>query len=162
MVSVAGKRNFKARDESTETGAEIQLTYCRDRAASRNPANSGPFACLREISANLGLPGGPGRIRTSNQTVSPGRRSCMGSSVVPSVSAGKSSSPIPPSSRMGPELARMGPKSERMGPAGTRTNSGGLPYTRDPVRCVDLCQTVRHAPGARVFVICSVLFQELL
>jgi hypothetical protein len=32
-----------------------------------------PFTRLREISANLGLRGGPGRIRTSNQTVMSGR-----------------------------------------------------------------------------------------
>ena len=35
----------------------------------KNPDDSGPFARLQEISANVRLRGGPGRTRTSNQTV---------------------------------------------------------------------------------------------
>jgi hypothetical protein len=34
-----------------------------------DPANSGPFIHLQEISGSTRLRGGPGRIRTSNQTV---------------------------------------------------------------------------------------------
>jgi hypothetical protein len=38
-----------------------------------DPANSGLFALFQEISGSIRLRGGPGRIRTSNQTVMSGR-----------------------------------------------------------------------------------------
>jgi hypothetical protein len=44
-----------------------------DRTPAHIPPNGGLFARLQEISTKLGLPGGPGRIRTSNQTVMSGR-----------------------------------------------------------------------------------------
>ena len=74
-VSVAGKRDFRARDKCVATGTEIQLINCRDRAVARKPAKSRLYGRRQEISANLRLPGGPGRIRTSNQTVMSGRKS---------------------------------------------------------------------------------------
>jgi hypothetical protein len=41
----------------------------RDRALVQNPANSEQFASLQELSANTGLRGGVGRIRTTNQSI---------------------------------------------------------------------------------------------
>jgi hypothetical protein len=38
-----------------------------------DPANSGLFVLFQEISGSIRLRGGPGRIRTSNQTVMSGR-----------------------------------------------------------------------------------------
>jgi hypothetical protein len=46
-----------------------QMHHLRNRSIPHNPANSRQFACLQERSANGGLRGGPGRIRTSNQTI---------------------------------------------------------------------------------------------
>ena len=45
----------------------------RDRAQAHNPANSGQFASLQELSANTGLRGGAERIRTISQDIMPDR-----------------------------------------------------------------------------------------
>ena len=42
---------------------------CRDRAHANNPANSALVADNQEISADVGMRGGLGRTRTSNQSV---------------------------------------------------------------------------------------------
>ena len=68
-VSVSGKRNFTARDKGAEIARWIRLAVRRDQAPARKPADSGLFAKSREISVRLGLRGGPGRTRTSNQAV---------------------------------------------------------------------------------------------
>jgi hypothetical protein len=68
-VSVAGKRNFEARDKGAEMAVGIHLASRRDQAPARKPANSGLFAKTGEISVRHGLRGGPGRTRTSNQAV---------------------------------------------------------------------------------------------
>ena len=47
----------------------IRSAVRRDQAPARAPANWGPFAKSREISVRMGLFGGPGRTRTSNQAV---------------------------------------------------------------------------------------------
>ena len=49
-VSVAGKRNFEARDKGAEMAVGIHLAARRDHAPARKPANSGLFAKSREIS----------------------------------------------------------------------------------------------------------------
>jgi hypothetical protein len=58
--------------------SKIQLTGDRDQAFAAHAAILGLFACHREISPNVGLRGGPGRTRTSNQTVMSGRPKIAG------------------------------------------------------------------------------------
>jgi hypothetical protein len=50
-VSVAGKRNFEARDKGAEMAVGIHLAARRDHAPARKPANSGLFAKSREKTA---------------------------------------------------------------------------------------------------------------
>ena len=71
-VSVAGKRNSEPRDNSAENACSVSLVSAETRTRAAEPANSGPFGSSQEISPNVGLPGGPGRTRTSNQTVMSG------------------------------------------------------------------------------------------
>jgi hypothetical protein len=40
-ASLSGKRDFKTRDEGTETASLIQFLLCRDRELTRDPANWG-------------------------------------------------------------------------------------------------------------------------
>jgi hypothetical protein len=40
-ASLSGKRDFKTRDEGTETASLIQFLLCRDRALARNPRQLG-------------------------------------------------------------------------------------------------------------------------
>jgi hypothetical protein len=40
-ASLSGKRDFKARDEGTETASLIQFLLCRDRALARDPRQLG-------------------------------------------------------------------------------------------------------------------------
>jgi hypothetical protein len=49
--------------------SRIQITGDRDQAFASHAHTWGLFPSRREISANAGLRGGPGRTRTSNQTV---------------------------------------------------------------------------------------------
>jgi hypothetical protein len=67
-----GNGFFEARDTVANRRPQQLLGRLRDQARAQKPANSRLFIRLQEISANLGLPGGPGRIRTSNQTVMSG------------------------------------------------------------------------------------------
>jgi hypothetical protein len=71
-VSVAGKRNSEPRDNSAENACSVSLVSAETRTRAAEPANSGPFGSSQEISPKVELPGGPGRIRTSNQTVMSG------------------------------------------------------------------------------------------
>ena len=48
-ASLSGKRDFKTRDEGTETASLIQFLLCRDRALARDPANWGLFDESPEI-----------------------------------------------------------------------------------------------------------------
>ena len=66
-VSVAGKRNFEARDKGAEMAVGIHLAPRRDHAPARKPVNSGLFAKSREISVRRRLRGGAGRTRTRRQ-----------------------------------------------------------------------------------------------
>jgi len=68
-VSIGGNEFSRAERKAPKQGPRIQSANCRDRAAARKAANSGAFASFREISANVGLPRGPGRILTSSETV---------------------------------------------------------------------------------------------
>ena len=64
-VSVAGKRNFEARDKGAEMAVGIHLAARRDHAPARKPGNSGLFAKSREISVRRRLRGGGcSRLRT--------------------------------------------------------------------------------------------------
>ena len=67
--SFRGKRDCEARDNSAKTARCPSLVSAETRTRAAEPANSGPFGSSEEISANARLRGGPGRIRTSNQTV---------------------------------------------------------------------------------------------
>jgi hypothetical protein len=40
-ASLSGKRDFKTRDEGTETASLIQFLLCRDRALARDPRQLG-------------------------------------------------------------------------------------------------------------------------
>jgi hypothetical protein len=68
-VSVSGKREFPARDKRAGKAAKIRMALGRDDVHTRKPANSGLFIMNREISVCVGLRGGAGRTRTSNQTI---------------------------------------------------------------------------------------------
>jgi hypothetical protein len=68
-VSVAGKRNSEPRDNSAENACSVSLVSAETRTRAAESANSGPFGSSQEISPNVGLRGGLGRTRTSNQTV---------------------------------------------------------------------------------------------
>jgi hypothetical protein len=70
-VSVAGKRNFEARDKGAKMAVGIHLAARRDHAPARKPANSELFAKSREISVRRRLRGGAERTRTACQA-----RSC--------------------------------------------------------------------------------------
>jgi hypothetical protein len=61
VVSVSGKRVFEGQRQKPKKAAQRQLRFLRDQARARQPRQSGLFTHLQEISANLGLPGGPGR-----------------------------------------------------------------------------------------------------
>jgi hypothetical protein len=69
VVSVSGKRVFEGQRQRSKITSQRQLHRLRHQAWANNSANSGLFRRLREISANLGLRGGPERIRTTNQTI---------------------------------------------------------------------------------------------
>jgi len=62
-VSVAGKRNFEARDKGAEMAVGVHLAGRRDQAPARKPAGSGLFAKSLEISANVGGRGIAERLR---------------------------------------------------------------------------------------------------
>jgi hypothetical protein len=64
-----GNAISRGRDKGPERVPEIQLTDYRDKTRARIPASSGLFALKREISVCVGLRGGAGRTRTSNQSV---------------------------------------------------------------------------------------------
>src|SRR5262245_33037774 len=78
---VSGTRGLRFREtafSTPETQLQIGLSneccaVSETKSGRQSRAISGLFTHLQEISANLGLPGGPGRIRTSNQTVMSGR-----------------------------------------------------------------------------------------
>ena len=57
-VSVAGKRNFEARDKGAQMAVGIHLAARRDHAPARKPADTGLFAKTGEISVRHGLRGG--------------------------------------------------------------------------------------------------------
>src|SRR5262249_61083280 len=58
-----------ARDERPRPASEAVLLPCRDCKPALRPAKPRVFVKLREISVSVGLRGGPGRTRTSNQPV---------------------------------------------------------------------------------------------
>src|SRR5262249_875809 len=58
-----------ARDKGHQTSLNQRRQVSRAHAIARQPANSRLFAPLQEISPKAGVRGGPGRTRTSNQTV---------------------------------------------------------------------------------------------
>jgi len=60
---------LRARDKSPKKRPQRQLRFSETKRRHDNAANPGLFASRQEISAIGGLRGGPGRIRTSNQTV---------------------------------------------------------------------------------------------
>ena len=66
-VSVAGKRNFAARDKGAETAPEDQGDYCRDMTHTSYPANSAQLAQSWEISVSEEMRGGAERTRTACQ-----------------------------------------------------------------------------------------------
>ena len=74
-VSVAGKRNFEARDKGAEMAVGIHLAARRDHAPAGKPANSGLFAKSREISVRRRLCGGAERTQTACQARSLSNRS---------------------------------------------------------------------------------------
>jgi hypothetical protein len=63
-----GKPNLAGRDKGVETAQKLQGRNGRD-VVQNNPANSAPVGENREISPKVGMRGGPGRTRTSNQAV---------------------------------------------------------------------------------------------
>jgi hypothetical protein len=65
----AGNAILRGRDKGSERALEVQSTDCGDRTRARIPASSGLFALNRKISVYVGLRGGAGRTRTSNQSV---------------------------------------------------------------------------------------------
>ena len=74
-VSVAGKRDFEARDKRAKTASRATDRRLRDRSArTKTPPIAAPFAtACRKSPQTARLRGGPGRTRTSNQTVMSGR-----------------------------------------------------------------------------------------
>jgi hypothetical protein len=56
-------------DGCVKKARHIQPIVNRDKIPARKPANSALFARYREISVCMGLRGGAGRTRTSNQTI---------------------------------------------------------------------------------------------
>jgi len=57
-VSVAGQRDFQAREKSARTSPDHTINGLRDQTLAEEPRQSGPFARLQDISANGGLRGG--------------------------------------------------------------------------------------------------------
>ena len=64
QVSVAGKRNFEARDTAAETAVKVQKRRCRDRISLTNPAHSG------------GIRREPGNLRSDRVRKNPGENGC--------------------------------------------------------------------------------------
>ena len=64
-----GNGNLKGRDNGVEKARQKQPIVSRDKARARNPARPALFARHREISVCMGLRGGVGRTRTSNQAI---------------------------------------------------------------------------------------------
>jgi hypothetical protein len=64
-----GNGILRGRDSGVEKARHIQPIVSRDKAPVRKPTNSALFARHREISVCMGLRGGAGRTRTSNQTI---------------------------------------------------------------------------------------------
>jgi hypothetical protein len=64
-----GNEILPGRDSGIERARHIQLIVSRDKVSARKPTNWAPFARHREISVCMGLRGGAGRTRTSNQTI---------------------------------------------------------------------------------------------
>src|SRR5262245_65783327 len=58
-----------ARDRRPRTASEAVLLPCRDCKPALRPAKPRVFVKPREISVSVGLRGGAGRTRTSNQTI---------------------------------------------------------------------------------------------
>src|ERR1700730_4878414 len=67
QVSVAGKRNFKARDKRPEKAPELEAWRSGDKTYSQNPADSGLIAGFGEISVRTRMRGGAERTRTACQ-----------------------------------------------------------------------------------------------
>ena len=68
-LKAAGKRNCASRDKVSEPASRRQEQAQRLNSNGPKPANSALVARLQEIPGTVGLDGGPGRTRTSNQTV---------------------------------------------------------------------------------------------
>jgi hypothetical protein len=68
-VSVSGKRDFAGQRQRRPKGPSHSTDVSRDKGPARKPTNSALFARHREISVCMGLRGGVGRTRTSNQAV---------------------------------------------------------------------------------------------
>ena len=64
-----GNEILRGRDKATETASVIQSITCRDKMRPRIPPVRGYSRASREISVCVGLRGGAGRTRTSNQTI---------------------------------------------------------------------------------------------
>ena len=71
-LKAAGKRNCASRDKVSEPASRRQEQAQRLNSNGPKPANSALVARLQEIPGTVGLDGGPGRTRTSNQTVMSG------------------------------------------------------------------------------------------
>ena len=70
--SSAGKRFFEARDARPQIATERSFSWWRLKASLNARAKSRVFGKPREISVSTRVRGGPGRTRTSNQTVMSG------------------------------------------------------------------------------------------
>ena len=68
-VSVAGKRNFHARDKEAETALEIQGRRRRDKISLGNPVNSELIAGFREISVRTRMHCVPSTQSLSNRSL---------------------------------------------------------------------------------------------
>ena len=66
-VSVSGKRDFEARDNSAKTTECPSFAAAETGTPTAEPANSGLFGSYQEISASARVRGGPERTRTACQ-----------------------------------------------------------------------------------------------
>jgi hypothetical protein len=66
---LSGKRDFKTRDEGTEAASLVQFLLCRDRTLARDARQLGLTGEFPENLVRMGMCGGLGRTRTSDQSV---------------------------------------------------------------------------------------------
>jgi hypothetical protein len=68
-IAEAGADLLGGGDKRAKNTHRLSMCRLRERPLSHNPANSAHFARSQELSGITRLRGGPGRTRTSNQTV---------------------------------------------------------------------------------------------